>query len=182
MTSVVSYDKEGKQVLAKKAALLGKEKVGLKAKNINLKAADIKTENAGKLAIASDNLNVEDIKVINANYKAKLEEGGREKGRILKTHEYTKDTNAEIKSVASNLSANTVGIEFTDKVNITGSVVTGTNDDNNILINGKGTVDIKNANDMTYTSSYSDARGKNKKGKYKIVNVNSEKKEALDIT
>lgn len=84
MTSVVSYDKEGKQVLAKKAALLGKEKVGLKAKNINLKAADIKTENAGKLAIASDNLNVEDIKVINANYKAKLEEGGREKGRILK--------------------------------------------------------------------------------------------------
>lgn len=33
---------------------------------------------------------------------------------------------------------------------------------------------------MTYTSSYSDARGKNKKGKYKIVNVNSEKK-ALDI-
>lgn len=177
LSSELGYHSNGKHDIVKKAAVKGKEAVQVKGGNVNLYGAEISTEN-GLVKIDSDRLNLKDVNTINTDYKAELIEWD---GFILKNHKYTKDLKSSVESRASLVKGNKVLISAKDGVEISGSLVTGNNKDSLIQINSSGDVNIRNANNINYSNFFSDARGKNENGVYKLVNIDEKTRENISV-
>lgn len=178
LKSQLGYAKDGQQGVTKKAKMEAKEKMGIKAKNMKVEAADILTGNTGTLAVKADKLDVKDMKVLNASYGAEMKEGT---GVILKDHNYTKETKAKVESVASVIKGNKVLVDAQKGVNVEGSLVSGIDKNSSILIQSQGDVKIQNAENINYSNSFSDSRGKNSKGVYKLVQVDKKNQENYEV-
>lgn len=178
LQSQLGYTKDGQQNVTKKTKIEAKEKMGIKAKNMKVEAADILTGSAGTLAIKADKLDVKDMKVLNASYGAEMIEGT---GVILKDHNYTKETKGKVESVASVIKGNKVLIDAQKDVNMEASLVSGMDKNSSIFIQSQGDVKIKNAENINYSNSFSDSRGKNNKGVYKLVQVDKKNQEDYKV-
>lgn len=176
LSSELGYTSEGKHEVIKKAAVQGKEAVKINSGVANLHGAEISSENLVK--IDTENLNLKDINTINTSYTAELLEWG---GVILKNHKYTKDLTSSVESKASVVKGDKVLINAEKGAEISGSLVTGNNKDSLIQITSSGDVNIRNANNINYSNFFSDARGKNENGVYKLVDIDEKTRENISI-
>ncbi|MCI7342396.1 MAG: filamentous hemagglutinin N-terminal domain-containing protein [Fusobacterium necrophorum] len=177
LSSELGFKSSGEHAIIKKTDVTANKAVGIKSKNLNIYGADVEAKD-GVMKIDSDKLNVKDISTINANYKAELIEG---KKYILRDHQYTKALQAKVESTPSKIIANKIFITAKDGAAIEGSLISGKNADSIIQIISEGNVNIKNSNNIDYSNFYSDSRGKNKKGVYKLLKIDKASKENLDI-
>lgn len=177
LESQLGYDKEGKQKIGHKTIVEGSKKVGVTAKTFETEAAEVLSE-AGTVVIKAGDVNIKDSKVLNAEYRATMEEG---KTGILKDHKYTKEAKATVESVASIIKGNKVLMNADQGVNIEASLITGTNANSTVVIQSPKDVKIKNANNINYSNFLSDARGKNTNGVYKLVQIDKKNQEAYEV-
>ncbi|RXZ69519.1 filamentous hemagglutinin N-terminal domain-containing protein [Fusobacterium necrophorum] len=175
--SELGFKSSGEHTIIKETDVTANKVIGIKSKNLNIYGADVEAKD-GLMKIDSDKLNVKDVSTINANYKAELIEG---KKYILRDHQYTKALQAKVESTPSKIIANKIFITAKNGAAIEGSLISGKNADSIIQIISEGNVNIKNSNNIDYSNFYSDSRGKNQKGVYKLLKIDKASKEKLDI-
>ena len=179
LSSGLSYSKDnGKEYISKKTALEAEDAIGVQGRDITLEATDLTTGNQGKIAIKSDSLKVKDLKTVDADYEAKLTEAG---GKLLKDHQYAKESKAKLNSEASTIKGNVVSVSADNGILVEGSSITGIDKDSDIYIQSKGDTVIKNSQEVAYSNYFSDARGKDKNGKYRLVSIDKNRKENINI-
>lgn len=169
----------GKKQVSKKMSVEAENSLGMQGQDITLEATTLTTGEKGKIAIKGKSLEIKDLKVIDVDYNAQMIEGERE--RLLKNHQYTKETKATSESEASIIKGNTVSIAVDKDILIEGASITGVNKDSNIYIQSTGNTIIKNTEEFAYSNYFSDARGKDKNGRYRLLAIDKNKKEEMKL-